>query len=432
MKKIPHNKKYFSKEDILKDSLKCKTRTEFLKTYPGARLAAKKLGVLEEVCSHMIVKSYSTPQLILKQITENLIGKKCLYNDRKVLKPYELDLYFKEFNLAFEYNGNNWHKNDIINKKKLCDDKGITLITIIENSRAYEQDIKNQLINNINIINKLTNKNIKDYDILSITIDYKSIAPDLETIKNILLKYNDLYTFRINEPRIYSILTRNKLLPEYTKHMTRKRNSYQDSKMYTIKTTNDEIKKIISNYSTICDFIKDNKKLYLYLRRRKLERLLDDIYERNPLQKKLKKWNRETILNEINKYEYLKDFIEKSGGCYNAAIKLGMINEIKKLKHINKVDYNTQHCITIINTYTKLIDLINNDYGVYDYCCRHGLKHLFSHLEQRKRDWSEDELMLLINECTTIKEFSVKYKKAYNIARKRFKHLLIPLKLNGK
>lgn len=59
-------------------------------------------------------------------------------NDRKILYPYELDIYIPEKNLAIEINGTLWHsgkykdKNYHYNKSKMCEEKGIRLIHIWE------------------------------------------------------------------------------------------------------------------------------------------------------------------------------------------------------------------------------------------------------------------------------------------------------------
>ncbi len=42
------------------------------------------------------------------------------------------------------------------------------------------------------------------------------------------------------------------------------------------------------------------------------------------------KWNEETIKNEVGKYKYMRDFLKNSSGCYNAAKKLNIFEEITK------------------------------------------------------------------------------------------------------
>ena len=148
------------------------TRSEFQRKDSSAYSSARKIGhiFLNSICEHMICSSYSTPQLICKKILETLLDIKCLYNTKTIITPYEIDIYFSEFKLGIEYNGKGWHDTpDAIrrdnNKKILCYNKNITLITIKENNRNYEQDVKTQLIENLGIINKLTNNYFTSYDI---------------------------------------------------------------------------------------------------------------------------------------------------------------------------------------------------------------------------------------------------------------------------
>ncbi len=157
-------------ENLKNIALLYKTRGEFQMKDLSAYSVARKGGLLDDICSHMVKVAYSIPQLILAHIVSVLIDKNYLYNTRKIINPYELDIYFEKHKLAFEYDGKGWHKNDSVDKYKLCKDKDIELITISENNRKYELDVKNQLIENLDIINKITGKNINVKEILDISI----------------------------------------------------------------------------------------------------------------------------------------------------------------------------------------------------------------------------------------------------------------------
>ena len=87
--------------------------------------------------------------------TENEIYDYCksLYifteqSNRKVIQPYELDIYIPIFNYAIEYNGLVWHSNKYktnkkyhLNKLNLCKEKGIKLLQIFEDEYLYHKDI---------------------------------------------------------------------------------------------------------------------------------------------------------------------------------------------------------------------------------------------------------------------------------------------------
>jgi hypothetical protein len=402
--------KFESIDDVLKYSLQCKTRTEFRFKYERAYNYARKMKILDDVCNHMIIKSYSTPQLILKKVTETLFGERCQYNDRKLIKPYEIDVLFKNLNIAFEYNGSRWHMDDRVNKYELCDNQNVILIVITENNKDYESDVKNQLINNLDIINEKTNKSITPSDVLHIVIDYSELIPNLEHIKSICLKYNDLGEFIKSEGYFYQLLYKRKLLKDFTSHMKTSRTNYN----------NIDIPKVISKYVSLNEFIKKETKLYQHIKKNKLEYLLGDLFKNSFI------WSKELIIEEISKYEFLNDFKKNTRGCYNAAIKMGLINELKVLKK-KKNTYTKEFLIKTISKYTKLIDLINNDFNVYTHCLNNNFINLYSHLEKRKK-WSEDELIDIINSCKNIKELSINHPRAYSCIRRRYKYLLNKLK----
>jgi hypothetical protein len=397
-------------EYVKECSKKCNTKKEFQLNYQRAYTYARKIGVLDEVCSHMFVKNYSTPQLILKHLTENLFGERCFYNHRKLITPYEVDVYFENLGIAFEYDGERWHKNDKINKFELCKEQNVTLITIKEKSRKYEIDVKNQLVENINLINTITKKNIRKSDIFDFEVDYKNLLPNVDQIKSVCLKYNNVRDFKENDPYFYNLLVRRKQLRDFTKHMSTSRTRYNEI----------DIKKVISGYTTITDFLKNESKLYQHLKKHKLDHLLNHL-KRNTIS-----WTKELVLNEINKYVFLKEFKENSGGCYVAAIKFGLYDELDKLKKKHQ-EYTIDCIIITISKYKKLIDLIENDYGVYGYCLRNNLQHLYSHLEKRKK-WSREELEFLVGSYDTLKMFVLEQPTAYSVIRKRHKDLIGRLK----
>lgn len=71
--------------------------------------------------------------------------KGIVYNNiRKIIYPYELDIYIPNLQLAFEYNGKYWHKlkpegyHDM--KTKLCERKGIKLVHIDENDYLLNKE----------------------------------------------------------------------------------------------------------------------------------------------------------------------------------------------------------------------------------------------------------------------------------------------------
>lgn len=90
------------------------------------------------------------------------LGIKVIENERNIIKPFEIDIYIPEFNIAIEYNGLHWHSEKYIdkyyhlNKTILCNDKGIKLIHIFEDEWIYKKEIVKSRLNNI--FNKSKNR----------------------------------------------------------------------------------------------------------------------------------------------------------------------------------------------------------------------------------------------------------------------------------
>jgi len=79
-------------------------------------------------------------------------------SNKNIIKPYELDFYLPEYNLAIEFNGLYWHSeyfkdsNYHLNKLNLCIEKNINLIQIFEDEWVHKKEIiKSILLNKTNL-----------------------------------------------------------------------------------------------------------------------------------------------------------------------------------------------------------------------------------------------------------------------------------------
>ena len=94
-------------------------------------------------------------------IKENYNGK-IIENSKRIIKPYELDVYLPDLKLGFEFNGLFWHceysKTDTyhVDKTNLCEQQGIYLIHVYEDDWMYKQEIVKSRI--LNLLGKTPNK----------------------------------------------------------------------------------------------------------------------------------------------------------------------------------------------------------------------------------------------------------------------------------
>jgi hypothetical protein len=113
-------------EKIQKEALKYKTRSNFAVGSPGAYSAAKKMGVLDQVCSHMLQAQNTSPQ---EQSLFNLVKKKYpktqKLRDRKVkiegkshIEGFDLDIYVPELRKGIEFDGTYWHSIDGLKRSR--------------------------------------------------------------------------------------------------------------------------------------------------------------------------------------------------------------------------------------------------------------------------------------------------------------------------
>ena len=313
-------------KDLMKETaLKYKTRGEFQRLDNSIYLTARTAGILDEICLHMIKGNYSIPQLILFYIIREIFSDcEVLYNTYEIINPYELDIYIKEHQLALEYDGKHWHKNndkDLI-KNEICLEKNINLIRIVENSRDYIKDIKEQLIEKLNILNRY--RNVKKEDIM-----------------------------QMDEKNIYYFVSEN------------------------INDLND-IKKVISNYVYYSDFINKEKSIYQKIKNRGLLKdLTKDLIKRNV------EWNDELILNEVSKYDNLKDFIEKSFACYSHCKKFNKTSFLEPLQRRYQI-FDLDLIQKTMEKYTYLQDFRKDHNDYYHYLAKKKLLHLTNNLIKYK------------------------------------------------
>lgn len=254
---------------LISKASKYKTRKQFEQNDATTYVTARRYNVLNQVCQHMLPQRYSTPQLVCKHLLEELLQQTAEYNTRKIISPYELDIYFTNLKVAIEFQGKFWHnKPEVILrdriKKDLCQKNGILLLYINESKKEFGSALIKTMKQNIIIllpcINLWLKTNLIEKQINDITVNMTTIYNSLFNINDAKEKVKLCKTipeFRTQFPKTYGRLFRLNLL--HLLNPLRKKTIY----------TKDWLLEQCKNYHTILDFY-NNTKLYGACWRRKL------------------------------------------------------------------------------------------------------------------------------------------------------------------
>ena len=104
----------------------------------------------------------SSPHKEIIDYIKSITNDQLIINDRKIINPFELDIFIKNKKLAIEINGSYWHsynklesfteKNQHKNKTELCDKNDINLFQIWEHDWVNKNDlIKSMLKGKLNL-----------------------------------------------------------------------------------------------------------------------------------------------------------------------------------------------------------------------------------------------------------------------------------------
>lgn len=412
---INYNKTlYKTKNDILNIVNNFKTFNKFRISNPHAYKAALKFNCVDEIRDLFIPINYSAPQLIIKDIMDTLLNQTSLYNTRKIIKPYEIDVFYPEINLGFEYNSKKYHENkkniDEL-KTHLCNDKGITLIHINETNRKYESDIKNQLIQNLSLINISSKIKITSENILNFKVDYEKYIYNKKEIIKLCEKYDDIKIFIKEQPQIFNLLNRYKLSYKYLNHMYKRKYLQHDE--ITINLN-------VNKFKTLAELRKKDNALYLICIRH-YPHLLTTF--KNPIIT----WDE--VKNKISNYTHYNDFIKNELKYYNYCLKHNKQNYLNSnlIRERNEKHIFTDSLILKkIESYINFKDFVINNKKMYNYIQKYNKIHLLDNLVRyRKININVEDYIPLIKSCLTLKEFSIKYNKEYNYVRNNYKHFLL-------
>jgi hypothetical protein len=253
----------FTDEELIAEARKYKTKRE-LKALDNSLLGmARRRGIpTSKLFEHMVDIPFSVPQLMCKLILETILEEECLYDTRQIIKPYELDIYFSKYKLAFEYCGDYWHQQtDAVKRDKIkrerCSQENITLIVLNMRSRRWEEDVKQQITEHLETINKITNKKIVPEDVLKIDCKdiYKNLPAivDLDHVKEKIKECKGIKEFSTKFKREYRYLVNSGQL--HLLDPLRTKAQYSDS--------NEDIIKLCLSILSYKDFVENHKGLYI-------------------------------------------------------------------------------------------------------------------------------------------------------------------------
>jgi hypothetical protein len=279
------NPKY-TKEFILTEAKKYNSRYQLQLQANHIYNTAVRYDILDEACSHMLPVRFSIPQMICKDILDNLLRLNGIYNDCNIIYPMELDIYYPSINLGIEYDGNIHHdrnnpkyEENIFRddtKNNICKERNIHLLRIKQirnnnnNYKNIEEDIKNQIVENLDEINTLISHVITPNVVTSFIVDINKFYDiyNLESIRKMSLSYHNVSQFMKNHKGLYNMLLKIKRL-DILDHLRGKKDHF----IWASKTDEEIIEYILYNYKSYNQAF-NTRKINAIIFRRKISKQL--------------------------------------------------------------------------------------------------------------------------------------------------------------
>lgn len=150
----------YNQRHISSDALQCLTDKQWLcdqhyNKQQSLITISKQLGVSDRLVGKYLQShglktqlfAVSNQELQLRNFVASL-DVTCVYNQRDIIHPYELDIFLPDHNIAIEYCGLYWHsetrgKHRLYHKRKhdMCSEQGIQLLTIFEDEWVKKPQI---------------------------------------------------------------------------------------------------------------------------------------------------------------------------------------------------------------------------------------------------------------------------------------------------
>lgn len=217
-------------ESALQTASTCSSLNELTQNHPKTYHYLRRHNLLESAKKGFLYKRFNYIENFLAEVVRRVLKTEVIVNDRKTIKPLELDLYVPSLNIAFEYDGIRFHsskeaKEKENHKNQVCKDKGISLYRIKEKDKSKSSE------NNI-----LDTLNSFGFDASGINIlEVKKVVFESQwdsgTVRDTVSKYSSLIEVWTHEPRLYDLVTRLGLQEEYFSGLKRNiRNCFRSDK----------------------------------------------------------------------------------------------------------------------------------------------------------------------------------------------------------
>jgi hypothetical protein len=243
------------------EALKYRTKTEMYKNDNSLYQFIHKNGYWDDLCSHMVNFQFNYSQMFLYTIMCDLFPyEEVKYNDRKTIKPLELDIYIPGLKLAFEYDGSHFHSQDDVavrdaRKEELCKQKEITLYRVKE-IREQRYRPENFILEQVTALGF----DCSHLDVQNLIEKTFSRQMSGDTIKDIVSQYSSYKEFVRNEKQLSDKLRKKGLLDRYVSHFTDRSS-----------LTDEEIVNLVNSYSDKGSFRADHNNHFVRIFKRKAE-----------------------------------------------------------------------------------------------------------------------------------------------------------------
>jgi hypothetical protein len=165
-----------------------------------------------------------------------------------------------------------------------------------------------------------------------------------DQLRDIATKYKFMGEFKKNDPKAYESIRKNyrNLWDELQSKMDKKYNSLSD----------EELIKLSNQYGD--EFINKEPKLYADAIRRKL------------IEPKRKRWTSQEIQNIADNYTDLNDFIKKERKVYQAALKMGIKDEIISHMRVRSRNLSFEDLVKMVQPFKYKVDFLRSDPSAYN------------------------------------------------------------------